>query len=222
MWLCFTNNVYIFCFPHTKTLSDFQRKANPPSPKSLAKRFCRLVWSKNISPWSCCGQVGMDWTICWVGVFPTASSMDGSLTLWSSKAHVVFQAAEGHKQEQGWLRISCWCKRTVLEMLFKSMWLQSDQNWTFEASTNIEICLFISAISTFFLNINSVDTDTLDFIQASCRTMNANISLSASRVNFCSTNPGWQPQVADGEQCCKPTDLFLKSSTASARRGRHG
>ena len=127
MWLCFTNNVYIFCFPHTKTQSDFQRKANPPSPKSLAKRFCRLVWSKNISPWSCCGQVGMDWTICWVGVFPTASSMDGSLTLWSSKAF-LFRAAEGHKQEQGWLRISCWCKQTILEMLFKSVWLQPDQH----------------------------------------------------------------------------------------------
>ena len=105
MWLCFTNNVHIFCFPHTKTQSDFQRKTDPPSPKSLAKRLCRLVWSKNISSWSCCGQVGMDLTIC------------------CFLFYFLFRAAEGHTQEKGWLRISCWCKQTVLEMLFKSVWL---------------------------------------------------------------------------------------------------
>ena len=28
--------------------------------------------------------------------------------------------------------------------------------------------------------------------------------------------------LVDGEKCCKPTDLFLKSSAASSRRGKHG
>ena len=44
-------------------------------------------------------------------------------------------------------------------MLFKYIWLWPNQNWPLEA-----------------LNINSLDTNTFDFIQASSLTMNGNVS----------------------------------------------
>ena len=44
-----------------------------------------------------------------------------------------------------------------------------------------------------FLNINSLDTNTLDFIQDSSRTMNGNISLSASWETFFPQIQGGNP-----------------------------